>query len=155
MLSQLYSGEMTILFVTRKFSWNCLFCTKKFPDISYGTVCCFFYLFFSVHVVLSWLTGSRVTIPRSLRWAACGAVTVSSTTALLVRLFSPECEPQNIAAYDYKKWLLKLTVLLHLQLPRPQKLLVENQVMTQELMTREIIVMLYVVLVYVSSQCIF
>ncbi|XP_074321067.1 uncharacterized protein LOC141657663 [Silene latifolia] len=44
--------------------------------------------------------GSRVTIPRSLRWAACGAATVSSSTALLVRLLSPECEPQNIAAYD-------------------------------------------------------
>lgn len=48
-------------------------------------------------------SGPRVTIPRSLRWAACGAVTVSSSTALLVRLFSPECEPQNIAAYDKKK----------------------------------------------------
>ena len=47
--------------------------------------------------------GPRVTIPRSLRWAACGALTVSSSTALLVRLFSPECEPQNIAAYDKKK----------------------------------------------------
>ena len=47
--------------------------------------------------------GPRITIPRSLRWAACGAVTVSSSTALLVRLFSPECEPQNIAAYDKKK----------------------------------------------------
>lgn len=45
-------------------------------------------------------TGPRITVPRSLRWAACGAVSVSSTTALLVRLFSPECEPQNIAAYD-------------------------------------------------------
>ncbi|KAH7571247.1 hypothetical protein ACOSP7_013635 [Xanthoceras sorbifolium] len=47
--------------------------------------------------------GPRITVPRSLRWAACGAVTVSSTTALLVRLFSPECEPQNIAAYDKEK----------------------------------------------------
>ncbi|XP_022641016.1 uncharacterized protein LOC106771310 isoform X1 [Vigna radiata var. radiata] len=47
--------------------------------------------------------GPRITNPRSLRWAACGAVTVSSSTALLVRLFSPECEPQNIAAYDNKK----------------------------------------------------
>ncbi|KAH9608620.1 hypothetical protein KSS87_022758 [Heliosperma pusillum] len=47
--------------------------------------------------------GSRVTIPRSLRWAACGAASVSSSTALLVRLLSPECEPQNIAAYDNKK----------------------------------------------------
>ncbi|XP_060204236.1 uncharacterized protein LOC132632355 [Lycium barbarum] len=45
-------------------------------------------------------TGPRITVPRSLRWATCGAVTVSSSTALLVRLFSPECEPQNIAAYD-------------------------------------------------------
>ncbi|KAF6167217.1 hypothetical protein GIB67_029855 [Kingdonia uniflora] len=44
--------------------------------------------------------GPRVTIPRSLRWASCGAVSVSASTALLVRLFSPECEPQNIAAYD-------------------------------------------------------
>ncbi|KAK0592673.1 hypothetical protein LWI29_023376 [Acer saccharum] len=44
--------------------------------------------------------GPRITVPRSLRWAACGAATVSSTTALLVLLFSPECEPQNIAAYD-------------------------------------------------------
>ncbi|KAJ0014076.1 hypothetical protein Pint_21107 [Pistacia integerrima] len=47
--------------------------------------------------------GPRVTVPRSLRWAACGAVSVSSTTALLVCLFSPECEPQNIAAYDWGK----------------------------------------------------
>jgi len=47
--------------------------------------------------------GPRITNPRSLRWAACGAVTVSSSTALLVRLLSPECEPQNIAAYDNKK----------------------------------------------------
>lgn len=47
--------------------------------------------------------GPRITVPRSLRWAACGAVSVSSTTALLVRLFSPACEPQNIAAYDNKK----------------------------------------------------
>lgn len=44
--------------------------------------------------------GPRITVPRSLRWATCGAISVSSTTALLVRLFSPECEPQNIAAYD-------------------------------------------------------
>ncbi|KAK2976329.1 hypothetical protein RJ640_008783 [Escallonia rubra] len=44
--------------------------------------------------------GTRITVPRSLPWVACGAVSVSSTTALLVRLFSPECEPQNIAAYD-------------------------------------------------------
>ncbi|PNX80807.1 hypothetical protein L195_g036818, partial [Trifolium pratense] len=58
-------------------------------------------------IVLVWLIaislGPRIQIPRSLRWAACGAVTVSSSTALLVRLFSPECEPQNIAAYDNKK----------------------------------------------------
>ena len=47
--------------------------------------------------------GPRITVPRSLRWAACGAVSVSSGTALLVRLFSPACEPQNIAAYDNKK----------------------------------------------------
>ncbi|KAK8639953.1 hypothetical protein V6N13_138319 [Hibiscus sabdariffa] len=45
----------------------------------------------------------RITVPRSLRWAACGAVSVSSTSALLVCLFSPECEPQNIAAYDKGK----------------------------------------------------
>ncbi|TKW09247.1 hypothetical protein SEVIR_6G081400v4 [Setaria viridis] len=44
--------------------------------------------------------GPRITVPRSLRWASCGAVSVSTTTALLVRLFSPECEPQNIAAFD-------------------------------------------------------
>ncbi|RCV24481.1 hypothetical protein SEVIR_5G086700v4 [Setaria viridis] len=44
--------------------------------------------------------GPRITVPRSLRWASCGAVSVSATTALLVRLFSPECEPQNIAAFD-------------------------------------------------------
>ncbi|KAL9248211.1 hypothetical protein vseg_021559 [Gypsophila vaccaria] len=47
--------------------------------------------------------GARVTIPRSLRWAACGSVSTSSTAALLTRLLSPECEPQNIAAYDNKK----------------------------------------------------
>ncbi|XP_051144887.1 uncharacterized protein LOC127260901 [Andrographis paniculata] len=46
--------------------------------------------------------GPRITTPRSLRWAACGAVSMSTTTALLVRLFSPECEPQNIAAYDQR-----------------------------------------------------
>ncbi|CAI0551094.1 unnamed protein product [Linum tenue] len=44
--------------------------------------------------------GPRVTTPRALRWAACGAVTVSSSTAMLVRLFSPECEPLNIAAFE-------------------------------------------------------
>ncbi|KAI6684509.1 hypothetical protein NL676_030422 [Syzygium grande] len=44
--------------------------------------------------------GARITVPRSLRWAACGALSMSSSSALLVRLFSPECEPQNIAAYD-------------------------------------------------------
>ncbi|XP_010549224.1 PREDICTED: uncharacterized protein LOC104820476 [Tarenaya hassleriana] len=44
--------------------------------------------------------GPRITVPRSLRWAGCGAVTVSTSTALLVRLFSPECEPQNVAAFD-------------------------------------------------------
>ncbi|KAH7666536.1 hypothetical protein IHE45_12G002500 [Dioscorea alata] len=47
--------------------------------------------------------GPRITIPRSLRWASCGAISMSSTAALLVRLFSPECEPQNIAAYDLRK----------------------------------------------------
>ncbi|KAF2324113.1 hypothetical protein GH714_006725 [Hevea brasiliensis] len=47
--------------------------------------------------------GPRITVPRSLRWATCGAISVSSTSALLVRLFSPECEPQNIAAYDKTK----------------------------------------------------
>ncbi|ERN02037.1 hypothetical protein AMTRI_Chr02g266140 [Amborella trichopoda] len=46
--------------------------------------------------------GPRITVPRSLRWAGSGAIGVSSTTALLVRLFSPECEPQNIAAYEKK-----------------------------------------------------
>lgn len=49
------------------------------------------------------VAGPRLTVPRQLRWAGCGAVCVSSTTALLVRLFSPECEPQNIAAYDKPK----------------------------------------------------
>jgi len=44
--------------------------------------------------------GPRITVPRSLRWASCGAISTSSTSALLVRLFGPECEPQNIAAYD-------------------------------------------------------
>ncbi|XP_047056697.1 uncharacterized protein LOC124668589 [Lolium rigidum] len=44
--------------------------------------------------------GPRITVPRSLRWASCGAVSCSATSAVLVRLFSPECEPQNIAAYD-------------------------------------------------------
>ncbi|GAB2211663.1 hypothetical protein Droror1_Dr00024989 [Drosera rotundifolia] len=47
--------------------------------------------------------GPRITVSRSLRWAACGAVSTSSATALLVHLFSPECEPQNIAAYDIKR----------------------------------------------------
>lgn len=44
--------------------------------------------------------GPRITVPRSLRWASCGAIGTSATSALLVRLFSPECEPQNIAAFD-------------------------------------------------------
>ncbi|MCL7026591.1 hypothetical protein MKW94_005609 [Papaver nudicaule] len=44
--------------------------------------------------------GPRITVPRSLRWAACGALTMSSGTALLVRLLSCQCEPQNIAAFD-------------------------------------------------------
>ncbi|KAK4751107.1 hypothetical protein SAY87_004589 [Trapa incisa] len=47
--------------------------------------------------------GPRTTTPRILRWAGCGAATVGPSTALLVRLFSPECEPQNIAAYDKGK----------------------------------------------------
>ncbi|KMZ71342.1 hypothetical protein ZOSMA_182G00320 [Zostera marina] len=47
--------------------------------------------------------GPRITVPRSLRWAGCGAVFTSSTAALLVRLFMTECEPQNIAAYDKPK----------------------------------------------------
>ncbi|XP_050382973.1 uncharacterized protein LOC126799749 [Argentina anserina] len=47
--------------------------------------------------------GPRITIPRALRWGACGALSVSSSTALLVRLLSPECEPQNIEAYDKEK----------------------------------------------------
>ncbi|KAK1281450.1 hypothetical protein QJS04_geneDACA002781 [Acorus gramineus] len=44
--------------------------------------------------------GPRITVPRSLRWVSVGAVTGSSSSALLVRLFCPECEPQNIAAYE-------------------------------------------------------
>ncbi|KAL3591030.1 hypothetical protein D5086_009670 [Populus alba] len=56
--------------------------------------------------------GPRITNPRSLRWAACGAIAWSSTSALLVRLFSPECEPQNIAAYD--KGLVQLRKFLYL-----------------------------------------
>lgn len=52
-----------------------------------------------VFTFFAWV-GPRITIPRSLRWASTGAVSLSGTTALLVRLFSPECEPQNIAAYD-------------------------------------------------------
>ncbi|KAK6915736.1 hypothetical protein RJ641_020853 [Dillenia turbinata] len=65
------------------------------------------------HVIIQWTITSdartsghespRITIPRALRWAGCGAVSASATSALLVRLFSPECEPQNIAAYDIKK----------------------------------------------------
>ncbi|KAK9195021.1 hypothetical protein WN943_003138 [Citrus x changshan-huyou] len=45
------------------------------------------------------LAGPRVTVRTSPRWAACGAVSVSSTTALFVRLCIPGCEPQNKAAY--------------------------------------------------------
>ncbi|KAG6383248.1 hypothetical protein SASPL_151551 [Salvia splendens] len=47
--------------------------------------------------------GPRITVPRTLRWAACGAVSMSASTALLVRLLSPECEPQNVASYDQKR----------------------------------------------------
>ncbi|CAL9020511.1 unnamed protein product [Prunus brigantina] len=46
------------------------------------------------------LSGPKITVHRSFCWVACGVVSMSSTTALLVRLFSPECEPQNIAIYD-------------------------------------------------------
>lgn len=49
------------------------------------------------------LAGPRVTVRTSPRWAACGAVSVSSTTGLLVRLCIPGCEPQNKAAYDRGK----------------------------------------------------
>eukprot|EP01018_Ginkgo_biloba_P031016 Gb_23576 [translate_table: standard] len=44
--------------------------------------------------------GPRITFPRAVRWGLCGAVSGSSGAALLVRLWSPECEPQNIAAFD-------------------------------------------------------
>ncbi|XP_042460428.1 uncharacterized protein LOC122043937 [Zingiber officinale] len=47
--------------------------------------------------------GPRITIPRTLRWASCGAIAARSSSALLVRLFSPECEPQNIAAVQLPK----------------------------------------------------
>ncbi|KAK1406445.1 hypothetical protein QVD17_41743 [Tagetes erecta] len=40
--------------------------------------------------------GPRVNIPPSLRWAGTGALTVSASTALLVCLFSPECEPRTL-----------------------------------------------------------
>jgi hypothetical protein len=53
----------------------------------------------TVSVFINYL-GPRITVPRSLRWASCGAVCTSSASAFLVRLLSPECEPQNIAAYD-------------------------------------------------------
>ncbi|XP_057853786.2 uncharacterized protein LOC131063848 isoform X2 [Cryptomeria japonica] len=44
--------------------------------------------------------GPRIQIPRAFRWCLCGAVSGSCSSALLVHLFLPECEPQNIAAYD-------------------------------------------------------
>lgn len=44
--------------------------------------------------------GPSISFPRAVRWGLCGAVTGSCSTALLVRLFSTECEPQNIAAYE-------------------------------------------------------
>ncbi|KAL8229632.1 hypothetical protein R6Q57_014532 [Mikania cordata] len=56
-----------------------------------------------MRVIWNLRVGPRVNVPRSLRWAGTGAITVSASTALLVRLFSPECEPQNIEAYDKKK----------------------------------------------------
>ncbi|KAG6750338.1 hypothetical protein POTOM_044826 [Populus tomentosa] len=49
---------------------------------------------FNVHLSIVH-AGPRITNPRSLLG---GAICWSSTSALLVRLFSPECEPQNIAA---------------------------------------------------------
>ncbi|RLN24571.1 uncharacterized protein C2845_PM07G04860 [Panicum miliaceum] len=52
------------------------------------------------HLLSAPSSSPRITVPRSLRWASCGAISTSSTSALLVRLFRPECEPQNIAAYD-------------------------------------------------------
>ncbi|KAK4768392.1 hypothetical protein SAY87_003533 [Trapa incisa] len=42
--------------------------------------------------------GPRTTTPRILRWAG-GATTVGPSTALLALLFSPECEPQDVAVY--------------------------------------------------------
>eukprot|EP00252_Welwitschia_mirabilis_P015231 TRINITY_DN334_c0_g1_i1.p1 TRINITY_DN334_c0_g1~~TRINITY_DN334_c0_g1_i1.p1 ORF type:complete len:102 (+),score=15.01 TRINITY_DN334_c0_g1_i1:83-388(+) len=44
--------------------------------------------------------GPRFTHARALRWIFCGALAGCTGSALLVWLFSPECEPQNIAAYD-------------------------------------------------------
>ena len=44
--------------------------------------------------------GPRMAVPRSLRWASCGAISVSFISALLIRLFSAECEPQNMADLD-------------------------------------------------------
>lgn len=57
----------------------------------------------SMPVAYGECAGPRVTVPRSLRWAGCGAVSMSASTATLVRLLSPECEPQNIVAYDQPK----------------------------------------------------
>nr|GMC47291.1 uncharacterized protein LOC111382179 [Ipomoea batatas] len=52
--------------------------------------------------ILSWRSIRLLgAVPLALRLLN-GAVSTSSTTALLVRRFSPECEPQNIAAYDKK-----------------------------------------------------
>ncbi|KAF9669801.1 hypothetical protein SADUNF_Sadunf13G0002200 [Salix dunnii] len=63
----------------------------------------FYYSYYGGLCFDTQVIGPRITNPRSLRWAACGAICWSSTSALLVRLFSPECEPQNIAAYDKVK----------------------------------------------------
>ncbi|KAG2561258.1 hypothetical protein PVAP13_8KG130100 [Panicum virgatum] len=50
--------------------------------------------------VLCRLHYGPITVPRSLRWASCGVISMSVSAAILERLFSLECEPHNIAAHD-------------------------------------------------------
>ncbi|KAF9600172.1 hypothetical protein IFM89_004996 [Coptis chinensis] len=90
----------TFLFLLLINKWNCLLTLAILFHPSSLRLKEIVLCFFLVGVDGGRLRCPRITIPRTLRWAACGAVSVSSTSALLVRLFSPECEPQNIAAFD-------------------------------------------------------
>lgn len=47
--------------------------------------------------------GSRTTIVRLQRWGVLGAVLSGCSMAAYSYLWEPCCEPQNVAAYDFKR----------------------------------------------------